>query len=399
MNSSPNYLILGAGQQGVAVAIDVALFGEPAKIILADGMPGAAARAATRISRTLSPKIRRKTALEAVNLNVQDQKQLTTLFKKAQTVLSALPYYLNPQMAMAAIRAKIHYCDLGGYFDSTKKILLLDKEARKAGVTLIPDCGVSPGMCNSLALCGMEKLDITQTVKIYCGGLPQRPQPPLNYRIVFNLEGVLGNYFGSSYILKNGRIVLAQSLTQRETVNLGAPLGRLEAAITGGATSTCPWSHKGRVQNYIYKTLRYPGHYEKIDLLKSLGVLETEPVKVQGQMVSPRKLFVEVAGPKLKLGTGRDLLALVVEVTGKKNKKNITIRYQVLDYFDPKTKLTAMQRTTGFSSAIFLEALAQGKIIPKGVVPVEKAMPGSIFLREIRRRGIEVKESVRSPKL
>ena len=119
--------------------------------------------------------------------------------------------------------------------------------ARRAGVTLIPDCGVAPGMCNSLAACGIEQLTRTDEVHMYCGGLPQKPRPPLGYKIVFNLEGLLGNYFGKAYVLEKGRVKQVPSFSGREEMRFGPPLGRLEAVITGGATSTCPWTYKGKI--------------------------------------------------------------------------------------------------------------------------------------------------------
>src|SRR5207302_3286166 len=135
-------------------------------------------------------------------------------------------------------------------------IMKLSRSAAKAGVTLVPDCGVAPGMCNSLAVCGMERLTRARDVKIYCGGLPQKPRTPLGYKVVFNLEGVLGNYFGKSYVLRNHKVQLIPSFSGPETLSFAPPLGRLEARTTGGATSTCPWTFRLKLKNFDYKTLR-----------------------------------------------------------------------------------------------------------------------------------------------
>ncbi|OGR88398.1 MAG: hypothetical protein A3A86_03635 [Elusimicrobia bacterium RIFCSPLOWO2_01_FULL_60_11] len=394
-----SYLILGAGKQGVAAAYDAVLFGNASKITLADASAPPVKAALRRLKKLLNPVLKRGILLAGRTVDCGDKKALTGLLKGHQAVLSALPYYLNPQVARSAIAAKVHYCDLGGYFDSTLKILEMDDAARKAGVTLVPDCGVSPGMCNSLAAAGIARLERATDVHMYCGGLPIEPKPPLGYKAVFNLEGVLGNYFGSAYVLKDGKVQLVPSFSGLEKIYFGEQLGMLEAVVTGGATSTCPWTYRGNILNYDYKTLRYPGHYEKIQAMKDLGLLETESVDFDGKKISPRKFFVHLAEPKLKFEGDRDLLVMRVVVQGFKDGRPSKLTYDLLEYEDPETGFTAMQRTTGFSAAVILEMLAQGRIPLKGVVPVEKAVPGAAFLEEIRKRGILVNETASADRL
>ncbi|MBI2119361.1 MAG: saccharopine dehydrogenase NADP-binding domain-containing protein [Elusimicrobia bacterium] len=391
-----SYLILGSGFQGIAASYDVILHGEPQRVIIADQSPKNCEFALKKIKHLLAPFLKKnRIQLLSYALNASHKKQLQKVMKGNNAVLSALPYYLNPLVAQTAIEEKVHYCDLGGYFEMTERILKMDKMAKKAQVTLIPDCGVSPGMCNSLALCAMEQLTRTESVRIYCGGLPVKPKGPLGYKIVFNLEGVLGNYFGKSYVLRNGRIKKIASFSEPELIQFEKPLKLLEAFVTGGATSSCPWTFKGKVKNYEYKTLRYPGHYEKIQFLKELGLLDTDPVFLNGAKIVPRKFFVKLVEPALKLEQEKDLLVMKVIVAGWKDKKNLEITYDVLEYDDPKTGFSSMQRTTGFSAAIILELLAKNEIFETGVVPLERGVPGSLFLKEIRKRGIKVRETIR----
>ena len=192
-----------------------------------------------------------------------------------------------------------------------------DGRAKKAGVALIPDCGVSPGTCNVLAAAGIARLDRADEVHIYCGGLPQTPRPPLNYKLVFNLEGVIGNYLGKAYVLRDGEIAKDAPLSRRQTLDFDPPLGRLEAAVTGGATATAPWTYRGKIRAYDYKTLRYPGHWDKIETLRDLGLLDEKPVLVKGRGVSPRDVFVACAEGRLKFPDDRDLLVQRVIVIGK----------------------------------------------------------------------------------
>ncbi len=391
-----SYLVLGSGKQGLAAAYDLLLRGHAGRLTLADGYLHAAQAAVHRLRQLLGSKLKKnEIQLNARRLDAKNPRSLAQVMAGHDAVLSAIPYYLNPGVAAAAIVTGLHYCDLGGYMESTRKILKLNDRAKKAGVTLIPDCGVAPGLCNSLAVCGMEKLDRPEEVHIYCGGLPQHPRPPLDYKIVFNLEGVLGNYFGASYVLKNGKVTLIPSFSGKEMLSFARPLGKLEARTTGGATSTAPWTFRGILKVYDYKTLRYPGHYEKIETLKQLGLLATTPVRVNGYRIAPREVFVATAGPLLAFPKDRDLLVMRVVVRGKRDDRKTQVVYDLLDYGDPRTGFTAMQRTTGFPAAIVLALLAQGGVWQTGVVPVEKAIDGRFMLEAVRERGIQVKETIR----
>ena len=393
-----SYLVLGSGKQGLAAAYDLLMRGQAARLTLADGSLPAAQVGVRRLRQLLGSKLKKShIQLYAQDLNAKNPDSLLKVMRGHHAVLSAIPYYLNPGVAAAAIAARIHYCDLGGYFESTRQIMKLNDRAKKAGVTLIPDCGVAPGLCNSvlLAVCGMERLSRPEEVHIYCGGLPQHPRPPLDYKIVFNLEGVLGNYFGDSYVLKNGKVALIPSFSGQEMLSFGHPLGKLEARTTGGATSTAPWTFRGILKAYDYKTLRYPGHYEKIEMLKQLGLLETTLLRVNGYRLAPREVFVAAAGPRLAFPKDRDLLVMRVCVQGRRNGRKMQAVYDLLDYGDTRTGFTAMQRTTGFPAAIILALLARGGVHQTGVVPVEKAADGRFILEAVRARGIHVKEILR----
>ena len=390
------YIVLGAGRQGTAAAYDLARHGEAESLLLADADKKRAEEASLRISSLLKKqKISKPLLLRTAALEVENPGALVRLLKSHGAVLSAVPYYLNPKIAEAAIQARTNYCDLGGYFETTQKIHKLHSKAKKAGVSLIPDCGLAPGMINTLAVCGIGVLDICREVKIYCGGLPQQPRPPLGYKAVFNLEGLLGNYFGKAYVLRKGKVAQIPTFTEYEEVELPEPLGRCEAFVTGGATSTAPWSFQNRLQTYEYKTVRYPGHYEKIKTLKELGLLDDQPVSLNGSRVVPRKLFIQLAQQKLAFPEDKDLVVFRVICRGSKEGKPTEVVYEGVDFHDDSTGFSAMERTTGFSAAVVLYLLAKGAVRPKGVVPLEKAVPGRTFLEEIRKRQIKIIETIR----
>lgn len=393
------YIVLGAGKQGMAAAFELALFGRASTVTVADASLPLARAAVDRLQSLIGKELKQNgTSLRSRRVDGRRATDLAKAIDGHRGAFSALPYFLNPAAARAAIASGAHYVDLGGHFDTTQEILKLERGAQKSGVTVTPDCGVAPGLCNVLAARGIEQLDRADEVRMYCGGLPQHPHPPLGYKLVFSMEGVLGNYFGKSYELREGRVVLVPSFERREELDFGPPLGRLEGVVTGGATSTCPWTYEGRVQSYSYKTLRYPGHFEKIQALKDLGLLDAEPIRVDGQWVSPRRLFIKLAEERLRFPGERDLLVMRVTVRGTKGGAPTEIAYNLLEYEDVKTGFSAMQRTTGFPAAIVLEMLVQGEVAKPGVVPIEKLVPPKTYLDLVQRRGIKITETVAAPK-
>jgi lysine 6-dehydrogenase len=386
------YLILGAGRQGTACAYDLARFGGADRIVLADANLEYAKKSVGRLRRLLSPSI--KTRLEAAAVSVQDHSSLVKMLIGADAMMSAVPYYFNPRVAKAAIEAAVPMCDLGGDIEVVHEEQRLSEAARAAGIAIIPDCGLAPGMNNILAVYGMERLDRTESVEIRCGGLPQIPRPPLGYRLAFNLEGMLNNYFGKAYVLRNGKVTEIESFSGLEAIRFPKPLGQCEAFVTAGATSTCPWTFEGRVRSYNYKTVRYPGHYEKVRLLRDLGLLERRPVTVKGSSVVPRDLVVKVVGDKIAFPEDSDLAVLRVTCRGRKNRKPAEVVLTMLEFQDPATGFSAMERTTGFSTGIVAAMLARGEIKDKGVVPLESAVPAGPFVKELHRRGMVVKEKL-----
>src|SRR6478672_7247102 len=253
--------------------------------------------------------------------DVRDREAVLAVMRESDAVMSAIPYYLNLALAECAVEAGVHFCDLGGNTEIVFQQKELADRAVAKGITIVPDCGVPPGMVNILAEHGIRQLDSVESVRIYVGGLPQKPEPPLNYQVVYSLEGVLDYYTTRSWVLRNGRRSQVTALSEREPIDFPEPVGTLEAFHTAGGLSTMAFRYEGKIPEMEYKTLRYPGHAEVMETIRELGLLELEPVEVKGVMVSPHDLFVSVVGPKLTKPKGRDLLALRAIVRGTKDGK------------------------------------------------------------------------------
>jgi lysine 6-dehydrogenase len=284
------------------------------------------------------------------------------------------------------VTAGCHFCDLGGNTDVVFEQHKLDDAAKKAGVTIAPDCGLAPGMANILAAFGIQKLKRPRRAKIYVGGLPQNPKPPLGYSLFFNIEGLTNEYFGQSHILRNGNVTVVETFSELEELTFPEPVGKCEAFITYGGTSTCPWTFAGTLDEYFEKTVRYPGHYDKMKAIYDLGLLDLQPVQVDDMNVVPRKVFHAVAGPRLVSNDPKDVVVLRVVVEGDGEK----LVMELMDFYDDRTGFTAMQRTTGFGAAIVGIMLAKGEL-PSGSVRLEEVVDPEKYIDEMRKRGFELK--------
>jgi lysine 6-dehydrogenase len=268
----------------------------------------------------------------------------------------------------------------------------LDARAQKKNITVIPDCGLAPGMVNILAEYGIRQLDTVESVRIFVGGLPQNPEPPLNYQIVYSLEGVLDYYTTLSWVLRGGKRTQVKALSEIEPIDFGGKVGELEAFHTAGGLSTMAFRYEGKIPTMEYKTLRYPGHARIMEAIRELGLLELNPVDVKGMKVVPRDLVVAAMGPRLTKPDGHDLVALRVLVEGTKGGKRKKIGWELVDYYDDKHGISAMERSTGYSLSITGQMQARGEIGKAGVFTPDEAIPPAKYISELAERGVVIRE-------
>jgi lysine 6-dehydrogenase len=377
-------LVLGAGLQGSASAFDLLRDPEVTQVTLADIHPE---RMARFLSSRNDPKLR------AVTLDVTDHTAVAALMAGHTAVMSALPYYFNGPMARLAVAAGCHFADLGGNTEIVMEQKGLDAEAHSKGLSIMPDCGLAPGMVNILAAEGMRRLDKTDRVRIFVGGLPQHPEPPLNYQIVYSLEGALDYYTTPSWILRDGKRTTVDALSELEPVEFPTPIGTLEAFHTGGGISTMPFTWEGKVREMEYKTLRYPGHVAIMRPIRELGLLSLDPLMVKGSAVVPRDLFIAAVSPHLTKPEGRDLVALRIIVSGDKHGKPASTTFDLIDRFDEVHHVSAMMRTTGYSLSVTGLIQARRQVIRTGVTTPDEGMPFDRYVDGLKARGIVIRES------
>jgi lysine 6-dehydrogenase len=377
-------LVLGGGAQGSAAAYDFLQEEGVDTVVVGDLQ-------ADQVAPFLRPHLGSRLQMAAVDAS--DEESVRNAMRGMDAVVCALPYYFNHTMSRLAIEAGAHFADLGGNTGIVEEQRTLDEAARARGVSVIPDCGLAPGMVNILAQAGIDELDETISIRMWVGGLPQDPEPPLNYQIVYSLEGVLDYYTTPGLVLREGEPQEVEPLTGLEEVVFPEPLGVLEAFYTAGGVSTLPHRYRGRIQTVEYKTLRYPGHAALMRGIRDLGLLDTTPVQVDGVEITPRQFFIDRVTPRLKRPGSPDLAVLRVEVRGRRGGAPAGFRFDVMDRFDPETGMSAMMRVTGFSLALTALMQCRGEVRESGVRTPDEAVDPTIYVEGMAQRGIQVRRT------
>jgi lysine 6-dehydrogenase len=392
-------LVIGSGMMGSAAAYDMALQGHVDSVTLADNDLKRAKNAAARVNRIAGNKKVRAAALDAAS-----EKEAARLMKDHEGALSAVPYRLNLGLAKAAIRAGCHFADLGGNNTVVRQELALARQAEKRGIGLAPDCGLSPGMASILGGELVRRLGgRADALKLYVGGLPEKPMPPFHYQLVFSVEGLINEFVEPARILRHGKITTIEGLTEPEPFHMDG-FAPLVAFQTSGGTSTLPETFAGKVGECFEKTLRYPDHYNLIRGLKDLGLFSSEKMLIGKVEVAPRALLEKVFVDKFA-GEGPDVCIMRLEahesvkapgvrgLLGGKLKGRVAT-FTMVDRYDPKSEMSAMMRTTAFPASIVLQMMCTGAVSKRGAVLQERDIPADSFLAEIGRRGIKIEYRV-----
>lgn len=374
-------LVLGSGNIGSIAVEDLARSMPSTNIVIADKDLGRAKKVAERIGED---------TVSSAQVDVSNRRQLRRMLKNFDLVMGFLPGRFGYGLMEACIEASKDLVDVSYMAENP---LTLHVAAAKADITVVPDCGLAPGISNFLVGHAISELDKAEAVHIMVGGLPEKPVPPLDYIITWSPESLIDEYTRKAAIVKHGRRVEVDALSGVETVDFPR-VGKLEAFYTDGLRTLVHTVNDA--EDMWEKTLRYPGHAGKVKLLKALGFLEEGKAKVDDVEVSPRKLTVKLLEQRLQKPGIKDIVVLKVEVCGVKNGKKICYTYHLLDKYDKKRRITAMARTTAYPMSIVAQLILDRKVKKKGVVPPERlGMDGEVFklfLDKLEKRGIEIDE-------
>ena len=373
-------LVLGAGRMGHGAAFDL-IHNSPGveRVTVADFDLKKAEAVAVAVGSL---------RVDARQVDASNISDITSLMRGHDSVISCVNYWYNVALSKSAIQTGANFCDLGGNNYIVDEQLALDAEASAAGINIIPDCGLAPGMVSVLAMHGAAKFDETHEIHIRVGGLPQDPQPPLNYQLVFSVEGLLNEYLETARVVRNGIITEVPSMTELEKLSFdGFP--SLEAFQTSGGTSTLPDSFRGKIRELDYKTIRYAGHCDKFKTMIDLGLCSSDEIVVDFQKVKPRKVFGDLLQKHLP-ADGPDYVLVRLDFVGTKEGAAKKLRYDIVDKLDEATGLSAMMRTTAFPASIIAQMMARGDVLEPGATPQEKAIDPDKFVAELARRNINI---------
>ena len=388
--SDYRYGILGAGRQGTAAAYDLVVRGEAASVTLADIDLSAARRAAERVNRLTNTE--RATAAQ---LDVMDHAALVAFLRPLDAFIAAVSYKLNLRIAEAALEASTSMCDLGGHTATALAQIALADRARERGIAIIPDCGEAPGLANNLMAYATTLLDETDDLLLLDGGLPLHPEAPWEYRVTFSMDGLTNEYAGGADWVRDGRIVHVDTFdpAEYELVDLGEPVGELEAFSAGGG-STVPWTLGRTVPSIRNKVLRYPGHVAQFQAFADAGFFSEEPIEVDGAPVIPRHVFHALMEPQIRAPEAfEDIVIAHVIATGRRGGVPTRAVVDLRAVRDDALGFTGMERTTGWHAAIVCHMIASGAI-PPGAAPVEEAVPPATMVAALRERALAVTETV-----
>ncbi len=371
-------LVLGAGLVGGPMAVDLAATPE-FDVTVADSNEAALARLAVH------------PALSTVHCDVRDQRTLGILLARTDMVVSAVPGFLGFETLRAILQAGKNVVDIAFFPEDPFE---LDSLATHKGVTALVDCGVCPGMTSVLVGRAETLFDEIEDALICVGGLPQVRQWPYEYKAVFSPVDVIEEYTRPARFIENGRLVTRPALSDPEYMTFPG-VGTLEAFNTDGLRTLLKTV---RARSMKEKTLRYPGHIEKMAVLRDTGFFGKEEIEVSGVRVRPLDVTAQLLFPQWAMGEGEgDITVLRVTVTGVKNGTSGTLRYDLVDRYDPVTRTLSMARTTGYTATSAVRMLAAGLFRHTGIIAPEmigrSAASVSFLLRELAARGVVYQET------
>ncbi|MHB8567993.1 MAG: saccharopine dehydrogenase family protein [Nitrososphaerales archaeon] len=401
-----NVVVLGCGLMGASIAYDLLESNSVSRVTVVDSssdrLKALEFKASKRsgINSRTGSSVKLAEKLETYELDILKNKEdLVKLLPKFDVGVGALPHGIAEEAVFAALEAGIDFVDLI-YSWRYEKSNPIDAKARQKGVTIIPSCGLAPGLTNILAKYAVDQMEDVDVVKISVGGIPEVPKRPLNYKVVFSIDSVIEEYVRDALIVRDGKRILVPALSEVEDLDFQEfPDQKFECFITDGL-STLPETMK-KVKAMEEKTIRWSGHAQQVQLLMDLGLFSERPVnlKTTGARVSPRALLATLLDKKLAMHQGdKDMTLMRVSVQGRKKKGDKSTRvhqYEMVDRFDVETQTTSMARTTAYPCSAVTQMVLEGKISEKGFIPPELAIKDDRFdefISRLERKGLSIKE-------
>ncbi|MEE9573800.1 MAG: saccharopine dehydrogenase C-terminal domain-containing protein [Candidatus Neomarinimicrobiota bacterium] len=374
-------IVLGAGLVGAPMAIDLNK-DEKFEVTVADYSDNA-----LKSIKVKCPE------LSTIQKDLSNPENVTALVSDYDLVVNAVPGFMGFETAKAIIKAGKNSTCIAFYEEDPFQ---LDQLAKDNNVTMIMDCGVAPGMGSALIMNAVRKLDKVESVLIYVGGLPEVREWPSEYKAVFSPIDVIEEYIRPTRYIENGFEVVRPALSDPEYIFF-PEIGTLEAFNTDGLRTLATTID---APNLKEKTLRYPGHIEKMTVLRELGFFsKEESIEIKGTKTSPLNMTAQVLFPNWKLKRGEvDITIYQSIIDGIKDGQRIRYTIDMHDKYCPDTDVISMARTTGYTATLAIRMIADGLYARKGISPPEYMgkYPECIdyMLRGLKERGVIYRETI-----
>jgi len=368
-----NILVLGCGLVGRPIALDLATV-ESFNVTVSD------------VNLRNLKKIPASLPIKKMQKDLSNVDQLKSLLKKADIVVNAVPGFMGFNTLREIIKSKKNVVDIAFFPENPFE---LDELAKQNNVTAVVDCGVAPGMSNLLAGYVNSILDKTETVLIYVGGLPVVREFPYEYKAGFSPIDVIEEYTRPARYIENGTLVIRPALSDPEFLNFDE-VGTLEAFNSDGLRTLAKTLN---APNMKEKTLRYPGHIEKMQVLRESGFFSQNEIEIDGVKVKPVDFTSKLLFPMWELKEGdEEFTVMKIIIEGEKDKKKVRYTYNLLDRHNKKTNIHSMARTTGYTATSAVRMLAKGLFDQKGICPPEyigqKPECVDFVLNKLKERGV-----------
>ncbi len=380
-----HYLVMGVGKMGVVLAKDLIESDPECQVTLADIDFERLGQATEFIGSDRLLPLQR---------DIEDENQRMEVMEGKDVALCALLHEQSLISLDTAVAKGVHYIDLVG--EAPLERMEYDSKAKEKGIAVISGLGVSPGITNICVGRAVHLLDEAEMGIVGVGGVPVEPKPPLNYRIVYAVESLLGLYERQVLILKDGKIEGVDPLTGLEKIEFEDPFSEMEWFYTDGLNSMT-YTLEGKIKDLAEKTIRHMGHVEGVKILKACGFFSRELVDVDGQKVAPRRMLEVILDERMKLGDERDATLLRIKVSGKKDGRSVTHVFEMADYFDTDRQYTSMGKTTSFPASVGAQMIMSGQITQRGVVFPENVFDANLydpFMAALAARGVFVSHEV-----
>jgi len=382
--------ILGSGLMGSEIAIDILANKKIKELIVVDSSTSKLEELKKRAKQRLPDSLSSKLSIIRYDI-IANREELIKVLKRSEVAIGALPHSIAEVAINYAIEAATDYVDLIYSWRTSESYTDIDKSAKDKEITIIPACGLAPGLSNIIAKRAVDDVGgEADRLTIYVGGIPERPEPPLEYKIVFSPDSLLEEYTRDAVVVRNSKVSLLPALSEIEEVTFSSVNDKFEAFITDGL-STLPKTVKA--YNMTEKTVRWPGHAEKILMLSFLGLLSEEKVVIDNKCkVSPRSILSRLLAARLAMKANDKDMTLLKVVAIRGAEQSV---YEMVDRYDSSKAITSMARTTGYPCSTVAQFLLEGKIERKGFLPPEEALSSDIFqdfIFALKKKGIIIRK-------